>query len=178
MPTAVESKTREFAWQYPAREGDPFVLREDGTDVGWLEFHETPARSTACVRGRNLIFHYRAFGHNLHPRVTITSEEDPEHVVAEFMPCWTDGGWVSFDNGVCYRWRKSHLWGKTWCFRQQGQESSVCLSQDSGPLMEGGKVHVCCDAADRPETPVLLLLAWFLRILDFEMLVDGLFRVG
>jgi len=54
----------------------------------------------------------------------------------------------------------------------------VCLSQEAGPLRQGGKVSVCRGAADRPETPILLLLAWFLRIMDFEMLVEGLFRVG
>ena len=60
----------------------------------------------------------------------------------------------------------------------QEQKSSVCLSQETGPLTQGGKVSVCCGAADLPETPVLLLLAWFLRIMDFEMLVEGIFRVG
>ena len=58
------------------------------------------------------------------------------------------------------------------------QKSSVCLSQEAGPLMQGGKVSVCCGAADLPETPVLLLLAWFLRIMDFEMLMEGIFRIG
>ncbi len=54
----------------------------------------------------------------------------------------------------------------------------MCLSQETGSLTQGGKVSVCCGSAGLPETPVLLLLAWFLRIMDFEMLVEGLFRVG
>jgi hypothetical protein len=85
---------------------------------------------------------------------------------------------VSFDSGVRYRWKKADMWSGKWCFRHAERKSCVCLSQDAGPMVQGGRVSVCCGAADLPETPVLLLLAWFLRIMDFEMLVEGIFRVG
>jgi len=175
MVAFAESKTRDLIWRFPEQEGRPFVLRAGETELAWLDFHEQPAASLGGFDATRLLFHYTT---NLHPRVTISSEQDPSHVVAQFLPCWTGGGWVSFDSGACYRWKKSHLWGSTWCFSRQGEESSVCLSQQAGALIEGGKVRVCCGALDRPETRVLLLLAWFLRIMDFEMLVEGVFRVG
>jgi hypothetical protein len=65
---------------------------------------------------------------------------------------------VSFDSGVRYRWKKADMWSGKWCFRHAERESCVCLSQDAGPLVQGGRVSVCCGAADLPETPVLLLL--------------------
>ncbi len=175
MASATESKTRELIWKYPDQEGQPFVLRGDGAEVGWLQFREAPAASTGACNGRRLVFHYSV---KLHPSVTVCSEEDPQHVVAKFLPCWTGGGWVQFNSGVHYRWRKAHIWGGGWCFTRMDEKGSVCLSQEAGPLIQGGKVKVCCGAADQPETPILLLLAWFLRIMDFEMLVEGLFRVG
>jgi hypothetical protein len=175
MTTLPESKTRELIWRYPEQEGQPFILWDEGVKAGWLQFHEQPLESSGEFRGRRLVFRYSA---KLYPRVTVCSEEDSPHIVAEFLPCWTGGGWVSFDSGARYRWRKAHIWGGGWCFIRMDQKSQVCLSQEAGPLIQGGRVSICSGAADLPETPVLLLLAWFLRIMDFEMLVEGIFRAG
>jgi hypothetical protein len=170
----TETKTRELIWQYPEQDGQPFLLWDNGVKAGWLEFHEEPAESTGEFRGQRWAFRYSA---RLHPRVTV-HRGDSEEVIAEYVARFTGGGLVSFDSGVRYRWSRSDIWGARWCFRQAEKKSSVCLSQEAGPLVHGGKVSLCCGAADLPETPVLLLLAWFLRIMDFEMLVEGIFRVG
>ncbi|MGA2269300.1 MAG: hypothetical protein ABSH44_12595 [Bryobacteraceae bacterium] len=174
MTPTSEAKIRDLVWQYPELEGQPFLLLDAGVEIGRLAFHEEPAASIGELRGQRWTFRYST---KLQPRVTV-HRDDSQKLVAEYVPCLTGGGVVSFDSGVCYRWRKASVWGDKWCFCHQEQKSSVCLSQDTGPLTQGGKVSVCCGAADLPETPVLLLLAWFLRILDFEMLVEGIFRVG
>jgi len=174
MTSSPESKTRELIWEYPEQEGQPFILWDEGVKAGWLQFQQEPAGSTGEFRGQRWVFHYSA---RLHPRVTVY-RGDSQSVLAEYVPCLTGGGWVSFDSGVRYRWKRADIWGGRWCFRQAEQKSSVCLSQEAGALAQGGKVTVCCGAAGLPETPVLLLLAWFLRIMDFEMLVEGIFRVG
>jgi len=174
MTSSPEPKTRDLIWQYPEQEGQPYMLRDHEEEVGWLRFHEEPAASIGQLEGKRWVFRYTT---RLHPRVTVCSE-DSQRVVAEYVPSLTGGGLVSFDSGVRYRWRKPGLWGDKWCFCHAEQRSSVCVSQEAGPLTHGGKVSVCCGAADLPETPVLLLLAWFLRIMDFEMLVEGIFRVG
>jgi len=170
----LETKTRELIWQYPEQEGQPFLLWDQGVKAGWLQFNEQPEASTGEIQGQRWAFRYSA---RLHPRVTVYRGDSPE-VCAEYVPCFTGGGLVSFDSGARYRWRRSDIWGTRWCFRHVEQKSSICLTQEAGSLTQGGKVSVCCGAADQPETPVLLLLAWFLRIMDFEMLVEGIFRVG
>jgi hypothetical protein len=175
MTSPSQLKPRDFAWIYPSQEGRPFVLQEEGQDRARLLFHQQPEPSQGEYGGKKWLFHYTAV---LHPRVTVTTEDDLDHVVAQFLPCWTGGGWVIFDSGARFRWRKAHIWGGGWCFQRMDAESSICLSQEAGPLTQGGKVSVCAAAADQPETPVLVLLAWFLRIVDFEMLVEGVFRVG
>ncbi|MGA9625982.1 MAG: hypothetical protein WBL65_22155 [Bryobacteraceae bacterium] len=174
MTSALETKIRDLVWEYPEREGQPFLLLDAGVEMGRLAFHEEPAASIGEFRGGRWSFRYST---KLHPRVTV-HRGDSQELVAEYIPCLMGGGLVSFHSGARYRWRKASVWGDKWCFRQQGQKSSVCLSQETGPLTQGGKVSICCGAADLPETPALLLLAWFLRIMDFEMLVEGLFRVG
>jgi hypothetical protein len=174
MALVSESKTRELIWEFPGQEDQPFTLWDEGVKAGCLRFQKAPAESTGEFRGRRWEFRYSI---RLHPRVTVHREGSPE-AFAEYVPCFTGGGLVSFDSGVRYRWRRADVFGNRWCFRHTEQKSSVCLLQETGALTQGGKVSVCCGAADLPETPVLLLLAWFLRIIDFEMLTEGVFRIG
>ena len=174
MTSTPASKTRELIWQYPDHEGEPFVLWDEGVKAGCLRFQPEPGESTGELKGERWRFRYSI---RMHPRVTVY-RGDSEEVFAEYVPCFTGGGMVSFESGVRYRWRRTDIWGKHWCFRSAEQKSAVCLTQETGPLSHGGRVTLCCGAAVQPETPVLLLLAWFLRILDFEMLVEGIFQVG
>lgn len=165
---------RELAWDYPASERRVFVLRAAGVEVGWMRFQEEPwLRSAGELSGGRWTFERTAA---LRPHVTVYSE-DSQDVVAELVPSFTGGGMVSFATGARYCWKRANIWGTRWCFRREGQASSVCLSQQAGPLISGGKVTVCCGAADLPETPVLVLLAWYLRVLDFEMFTEGIARV-
>jgi hypothetical protein len=52
------------------------------------------------------------------------------------------------------------------------------MSQHAGALTEGGKVSVCEQAAQAPETAVLILLAWYLRVLAFQNLIEAIPTVG
>ncbi len=174
MTAVSESKTRELTWQFPEKEDQPFTLWDGGVKAGCLRFRKAPADSTAEFRGQKLVFRYSI---RMHPRITIY-REGSQDALAEYVHCLTGGGLVSFDAGARYRWKRADVFGTRWCFRHTEQKSSVCLFQETGPLTQGGKVSVCCGAADLPETPVLLLLAWFLRIIDFEMLSEGIFRIG
>ena len=114
MTSVSESRMRELIWQYPEQVDQPFVLRDEGREVGWLQFQEEPEASTAEFGGRKWSFHYSA---GLRLRVTVRSE-DSKRVVAEYVPCLTGGGSVSFQSGTRYRWRKADVSGTRWCFRQ------------------------------------------------------------
>jgi hypothetical protein len=174
MTSTSETKSRDLVWQYPKHEGQPFLLLDGGVEMGRLAFHEEPVASIGELMGQRWTFSYST---RLHPRVTV-HRDDSQELVAEYVPCLTGGGVLFFNSGARYRWRKASVWGHKWCFCHPEKKSCVCLSQETGPLTQGGKVSVCCGEAGLPETPILLLLAWFLRILDFEMLVEGIFRVG
>jgi hypothetical protein len=174
MTSTAKTETRDMIWEYPKEEGKPFVLRGDSGALGWLDFHEEPEATIAAFGADKWVFRYTT---RLRPRVTIYQAESNEPV-AEFVPSILGGGIVSFASGARYRWKKFDLLHNRWCFRHLHNKSAVCLQQEAGPLAEGGKVSMCCGAAEQPETPILLLLAWFLRILDFEMLVEGVFRIG
>lgn len=173
-PDTSETEVRELLWKYPEVQGQPFVLSDAGAEIGRLEFHGEPEASIGELMGQRFTFHYTT---KVHPRITAHRGDSPE-VLAEYVPCMTGGGVVTFDSGVRYRWRKAHVWGNSWCFCCQDLKKTVCLSLAAGPLTQGAKVSVCCGARAKPETPVLLMLAWFLRIMDFEMLLEGIYRAG
>jgi len=174
MASPAESKTRDLTWEYPKSEGDPFLLRGEQGEAGRLQFHEEPEASIAEFGGNRWTIRYTT---KLRPHIRIYLA-DSQQLVAEYVPVLTGGGVVTFASGARYRWKKTAIFGDKWCFRTEEQSASVCIRQEAGALRQGGKVAICCGAENLPETPVLLLLAWFLRILDFEMLVEGIFRVG
>ncbi len=118
MTATPESKTRELIWQYPDHEGDPFVLWDEGAKAGCLRFQPEPGESTGELRGQRWRFRYSI---RMHPRVTIY-RGDSDEIFAEYVPCFTGGGLVSFESGVRYRWKRTDIWGKHWCFRSAGAE--------------------------------------------------------
>ncbi|HTQ57085.1 MAG TPA: hypothetical protein VMI94_21600 [Bryobacteraceae bacterium] len=165
--------TGNLVWQYPQRPDGVFELRVDGAELGWLRFENQPgADSIAELDGQRWSLRHTK---GLLPRVTVRRENSNEPV-AEFVPGLTGGGTVTFTAGPRYCWNRSKIWSPTWCFRRlgEGQGSSICVSQESGPLHNGGKVRICGNAAGLPEAPVLLLVAWYLRVLAFEKLAENI----
>lgn len=175
MNTLAELANRELAWLYPRTEDGAFELRSGEADFGWLRFDERPgANSVGEIGGQRWRFQHTG---EARPRVTVWAANSA-HAIAEYVPWLVGGGVVSFAGGPCYCWNRAKIWGSQWCFRLQGQGSSVCMSQQAGPLRDGGTVRVCSGAAVLPETPVLVLLAWYLRVLDFEMLIEAIPGTG
>jgi len=175
MKALSELGTRDLVWQYPQTREGVFELTVDGNPIGQLHFDERPgANSVGELDGQRWIFQHT---NDALPRVTVSTENRAD-AVAEFVPWLLGGGTVSFAGGPVYCWNRARIWSQTWCFRRQGQGSSICVSQQSGPLRDGGRVKVCGNAAGQPEAPVLVLLAWYLRVLAFEMLTEYIPAVG
>ncbi len=55
MTSALETKIRDLVWEYPEREGQPFLLLDAGVEMGRLAFHEEPAASIGEFRGRQMV---------------------------------------------------------------------------------------------------------------------------
>ena len=177
MLTLSDIGMRDLVWRYPETEDGAFELSADEARLGWLRFDERAgAPSVAELAGQTWSFQH--VGGAL-PHVKICKGNSPD-AVAEFAPRLTGGGVVSFASGSSYCWNRAKIWSPTWCFRRQGegQGSSVCVSQQAGPLRDGGRVKICGKAAGLPEAPVLVLLAWYLRVLAFEMLADSVPGTG
>ena len=174
MTTLSELQTRELVWQFPRSDEHAFELRAAGEPFGWLRFDDRlGTRAVGELNGQEWIFQHTG---GPHPRVIILRED--ESLVAEFTPRPAGGGIVAFTSGARYCWNRARIWSPQWCFRREGETSSICVSQHAGALTEGGKVNVCGKAAQLPETAVLVLLAWYLRVVAFETFTGEIPAVG
>ncbi len=165
MTAFMEIGNRELIWISPHAPHEAFVLRAAGREIGRLSFaDEAGVKATGEIEGHRWNFERTAF-----PEACITIRQDgSSDPAAVFSACV-----VAFASGVSYRWTRRGLLHGRHCFRRQDGKSSVCVSQQAGPLLSGGKVEICCDAARSPETPLLVLLAWYLRVLAFEKLAEA-----
>ena len=80
---------------------------------------------------------------------------------------------VSFPDGVRYLWSPSVAGSLTFCFRREGEKGRVCITEDP-PNKRGSHVRVCGEAANQPETPILILLGWFLQVQIYEQFLESL----
>ena len=167
MRRLAEAGNRELVWIGSAGGDWAYDLRSGGQDIGHLRFEtESGSRATGELGGRRWTFESRE---SAQACVVIRSEGEWEPL-ATFTKRWTGGGVVTFHGGVQYSWN-SRIWSATYCFRRGSRRSSVCVSQEA-PSRKGSRVTVCTDAAGLPETPVLILLGWFLEILVFERFAE------
>jgi hypothetical protein len=151
--------TTNLQWIAPVLPHEPFRLTAHGQPVGWLRCEdESGKRAEGELDNRRATFEHRSEAH-----IAIGSGD----LSGEF----TDGA-VHFSNGAHYQWTRHNIWGTKWCFRREDAKSSICVDQESDSLQTGGKVTLGCGGGIQPETPILILLAWYLRVLAFERLVN------
>lgn len=161
----------QFAWRFRDDGAPGFVLTAGGRPIGGLEFaHEAGVRSAAEWEGRRWTLEH---SEARYPSITVRAEGS-EDAAAVFASNHTGGGTVTFASGARYWWSHEHFWTGGWCFRSCDDRSAVCVTQHAGPLTAGGQVTVCDDTGPSAETPLLVLLAWYLRLLQFDRLADSI----
>ena len=109
----------------------------------------------------------------LNPRVTIRppGEETNE---AEYWPKFWGGGKLIFPDGRHFLWDSANFWGTQWTF-------SDAVENRLFVFLPGGEVHKASEdyhsqavveidprAYDHPELPLLLVLGWYLMVLQQE----------
>ena len=73
-----------------------------------------------------------------------------------------------FSSGRRYHLRHTNFWGTEWAFEAEDGSAAIALSGNRGFFKHGGTATVTHSAAGLPETPVMLLLIWYLRVLMNE----------
>lgn len=103
----------------------------------------------------------------LSPKVSIR-KAGSDAGIPIFTPSWTGAGWIAFDTGRRYHLRATNFWATEWAFESEDGTQVVALAGPRGVFKQGGHAWAAESAAGLPETPVLLLLIWYLRVLMNE----------
>jgi hypothetical protein len=160
----------ELEWRQPEMMRRFFELADGGQQVASLRF-ESGFGSLAtgnCGQG-SWTFKRSGF---LSPKVSVR-EAATGNESAVFTPGWSGSGWVAFRAGVRYQLRSTNFWRTEWAF--EAEDGSVLVTLEGRPHLfkQGGVVTVAELAASVAETPVLLLLMWYVRVLMHEDAAAG-----
>jgi hypothetical protein len=109
----------------------------------------------------------------LNPRVTIR-ERDREVDLAAFWPKVWGSGWLGLADGRRFQWKSLGFWSRAWGFTDASDEFLFTLkpgAEESGLsdlLKTQAVVVVAPHAYGLTELPLLLMLGWYLMILQLE----------
>jgi len=157
-----ESAGNELEWRQPESLRRSYQLTCKGSEVAKLSFENRyGSLATGESGGGKWTFKRMGF---MSPRVSVR-EAGSETDLAIFTPGWTGSGWLVFRTGRRYQLRHTNFWATEWAFQAEGENPAVTLTGPHGVFKQGGNARVAPSAAGSPETPVMLLLIWYLRIL-------------
>ena len=156
----------ELEWRQPNAFRRIYELTCDGNEVATLRFEKgLGSLATAECGSGKWTFKRTGF---LSPQVSVR-EAGSETDLAIFTPSWTGCGWLAFGSGRRYRLRQTNFWATEWAFQgEQDGSPAVTLTGPHNVFKPGGHARVAPSAAESPETPVMLVLIWYLRILMNE----------
>jgi hypothetical protein len=155
----------QLEWRQPEARHRFYQLNRNGETVATLRF-EKRSGSLATGEYAQKQWTLKRTGF-LSPRVLVR-EAGSDVDLATFTPGWTGCGWVTFASGRRYHLRSTNFWATEWAFEAEDGSPTVMLTGPHGVFKQGGHASVTESAAGLPETPVMLLLIWYLRILMNE----------
>jgi hypothetical protein len=151
---------QELEWVQPRAMRRAFHLIADGENVASLQF-ESGSRATGECAGGKWTFQRTGF---LAPKITVR-EAGSDLDLAVFTPMWMGGGTVAFAAAQRYQFRPDNFWRTEWVFETEDGKVLTTISGRPHLFKMGGVATVAQSAALLPETPVLLLLTWYVRVL-------------
>ena len=165
MPEAPFASNTSFEWSQPEAFRRAHLLTANGLNVGSLNFEKgSGSLATAACAGDAWSFKRVGF---LSPRVSIR-KAGSDSDLAVFTPTWSSGGTVEFAGGRRFGLRCLSFWGCDWAFEDEQGQPVVTLHGPKGFLKSGGESRVTDVGAGLQETPLLLMLLWYVRLLANE----------
>ena len=159
MASLKDAAGHQLVWTQPARMQQAFELRLGDDPLGSLEF-ERGTLAVGVVDDGRWSFKREGFWH---PQVTVRIPGSDENV-AVFKPRWAGGGTLQLSQGRELRFASANFWHSQWDWLDGG-ESLAHFKGHAGFLKTEGEVEIESDALRLVETPLLVVLGWYLLIL-------------
>lgn len=154
---------QELEWNQPKVMRRLFTLMNGSSEIALLRF-ESGSLATGEYNGGKWTFKRTGF---LSPKITVRAGGSDADL-AVFTPGRMGGGTVAFATGPRYSLRPTNFWRTEWTFETEDRHVLVTLSGRPHLFKLGGIATVTQMAAGLTETPVLLLLMWYVRVLIHE----------
>jgi hypothetical protein len=168
--TLEQTVERELEWRQPKALSRHFQLMEGDGEIATLRFQSSSGSlATGEYGGNQWTFKRTGF---FSPKISVRAPGSDADL-AGFSPEWMGGGWVTFSSGRRLHLRRTNFWGTAWAFEGEDGAAAVRLSAHHGLFKLGGVATVAKNAASLSETPVLLLLMWYVLVLMNEDAAAG-----
>jgi len=157
----------DLEWRQPELWMRAYQLTCNGSELASIRFLKRAGLLAACAcDGRRLTF--RRIG--LYATRVSIRETGSEMDIASFSPDWIGRGRVVFGRERRYRLRPTNFWATQWAFEAEDGNDAVRLSGPHGLFKRSGRAQVTPSGVRLVDTPVLLPLIWYVR-----MLMNGAF---
>jgi len=165
MIAANQGVGTRFEWRQPEAFRRFHQLIADGQVVASLRFEKVCGTlATAEYGGARWTFKRTGFWS---PRVGVR-QAGSDTDLAIFTPRWNGGGQLAFAAGRKFELKSLSFWEGDWAFETVDGSEVVSVHGPHGLAHRRGEAALGLCAASLPETPILLLLIWYLRILMLE----------
>ena len=149
-------------WRQPKAFQRYYEFMTDGELAATLRFEKSCGTlATAEYGGHRWTFKRTGFWS---PAISVR-EAGSDTDAAVFSPRWKGGGEVIFRSGRRFVLKSVSFWGGEWAFETEEGSEVVSLHGPHGLFHNQGDASLGLGAGARSETPVLLLLIWYLRLL-------------
>ena len=176
MEPLTTHRDEKLSWVQPRTFERQFELRAAGSLFGTLRF-EKALGTLATASTATGIWTLKRSGF-LNPRVTVR-EAGREDDIAVFWPRLWGGGWLDYPTGKRFQWRSMNFWGSSWGFTGMQGEPVFTMKPGSQEakladlLKTQALVDIDAHAYDVTELPLLLVLGWYLMIMQQEESTAG-----
>lgn len=154
----------QLTWIRQSSDGRVYELRSGEDQVAVLRW-EKPAGSLAQAETTEGKWTFKRIGF-LQPRLSVRSAGS-EQDLAWFEPGVGGGGAVHLASGHIFRW-SSNFWRAEWAWLNAAGKHGVKLHREFSAGEREGKVEIERGVLPERELPILVILGWYVIILQTE----------
>jgi len=152
---------RTVRWVQPKVFRRAYELRAGEQPVGSLQFEKT---LSSLATAKLAAWEWGFEREGLWSRRLRVCQAGSKGNLAVFQSDWRGNGVLTLADGGSVAWKRQNFWGTEWAFLTPSGQAMVGFKREVG-LKMAARVTLRRAYADRPETPLLMALGWYLIVL-------------
>jgi hypothetical protein len=158
----------ELHWVQPTIFARHFELYSENNLLGELRFETAATAYGTLTTAGSATEGWTFKGAGILKRRVTLRESRAKDDLAVFWPNLRGDGWVEFFTGRKFHWKSTNFWRTAWGFSSVQEELLFVLKSKPWSLLKiQSVVEIGAQWRDLDELPLLMMLAWYLRVQDF-----------